>query len=181
MTITLCKTEIIPFTPGICFPMALHSLAFTLVHVCPRVLFIQRGDREPSQTQPGLGVGLRGQCRLWLWNLDPGHNVQHSVSDFLISTESNGQLATGISSVTTGCCSCEPLFPVAVEIHWEISWEIVQNGVVGLILTLATAVAKTSGKDQILLVSCCQVLEKTDFITCELEFEMESKCLLMQH
>lgn len=101
-----------------------------------------------------------------------------SVRDFLIST---GQLATGISNVSMGCCSCEPLFPVAVEIHWEISWEIVQNAVVGLILTLATRVAKTSGKDQILLVSCCQVLEKTDFITGKLDFEMENKCLLMQH
>lgn len=149
------------YSGDIIFLRAPHWLLH--LYMCARLLcfFIKWADNKPIQKQPSLSVGPKGHLRLWHRNFDPRHNVQHSVSDFLISTESTGPLATGISSVTMGCRSCEPLFPVAVEIHWEISWELVRNAVVGLILTLATAAAKTSGKDWILLVSCCQVLEKS--------------------
>lgn len=137
-------------------------------------------DKGSTQKLGKLGLGLKGHFRLWLRNSDPSYNTQPSTSDCFISTKGPGLLATGISSVAMGCCSCEPLCPVAVEIHCELSWETVQNAVVGFILTLATAVAKTSGQDRTSPVSCCQVLEKTDFITGKLHSETENKRLLTQ-
>ena len=126
------------------------------------VLFLKRGDDEPrSPSRSNLGWVWGGKViRGGGWGpATPAKGTAFVIFSF--PPKALARLWQGISSVTTGCCSCEPLYPVAVEIHWEISREIVQNAVVGLILTLATAGAKTSGKDQILLVSCCQVLEKS--------------------
>ena len=157
--------------PGFCLPPCLPGYIF------PQMM--RRWTQDPIQKQPGVRGPLRWQLR----NFDPGApcTPKPSVSDFSHFHWKRWLACGGNIKCYHGCHSCAPLFPVAVEIHWEISREIVQNAVVGWILTLATAGAKTSGKARILLVSCCQVGEKKQTSSpSKRHSEMESQGLLMQ-
>lgn len=145
---------------GICTSQGLFP-GFYLPTCLPGYIFphmMRRWTQDPIQKQPGVRGPLRWQLR----NFDPGAPCPPtpSVSDFSHFHWKRWLACDGNIKCYHGCRSWDPLFPVAVEIHWEISREIVQNAVVGWILTLATTGAKTSGKARILLVSCCQVWEK---------------------
>lgn len=74
-------------------------------------------------------------------------------------------LGTGISSVSATYSSWESLFPVAVENHWKLSWEIVQNVMAGIILTLATVLCEISSHGQTLLGNDSKILENDTFAT----------------
>lgn len=112
-------TEITSFHQVPQFPGALRrpfpSSRPASVHFPENQEIMSPSPRHPPG--PG-GWAERGHFRLWLRSSDPRHQVEAAASViFSFPLEAPARPAPGISSVRTGCRSCEPLFPVAVETH----------------------------------------------------------------